>query len=48
MCVRACVCVCSVCIPGPQLVVCVYGLNILGRDEVRGYGAIHLPITPGW
>lgn len=31
----------------PQLVVSVYGLNMLGRDEVRGYGAIHLPITPG-
>ena len=25
----------------------VYGLNTLGRDEVRGYGAVHLPITPG-
>ena len=32
---------------GPQIVVSVYGLNTLGRDEVRGYGAIHLPITPG-
>ena len=32
---------------GPQLVVSVYGLNVLGRDEVRGYGAVHLPITPG-
>lgn len=32
---------------GPQVVVSVYGLNILGRDEVRGYGAVHLPITPG-
>lgn len=31
----------------PQVVVSVYGLNILGRDEVRGYGAVHLPITPG-
>lgn len=38
---------CFVCTPGPQIVVSVYGLNILGRDEVRGYGAIHLPITPG-
>lgn len=35
------------CVAGPQLVVSVYGLNVLGRDEVRGYGAIHLPITPG-
>ena len=25
----------------------VYGVNVLGRDEVRGYGAVHLPITPG-
>ena len=32
---------------GPQIVISVYGLNLLGRDEVRGYGAIHLPITPG-
>ena len=25
----------------------VYGLNSFGRDEVRGNGAIHLPIAPG-
>ncbi|XP_064406936.1 B9 domain-containing protein 1-like isoform X2 [Halichondria panicea] len=31
----------------PQIVVSVYGVNSLGRDEVRGYGCIHLPITPG-
>ena len=31
----------------PQIVVSVYGLNVLGRDEVRGYGAVHLPISPG-
>eukprot|EP00731_Ephydatia_muelleri_P029047 Em0020g691a len=31
----------------PQIVICVYGLNALGRDEVRGYGAVHIPITPG-
>lgn len=35
------------CAVGPQLVVSVYGLNMLGRDEVRGYGAVHLPISPG-
>ena len=29
------------------MVVSVYGLNIFGRDEVRGYGAVHVPITPG-
>lgn len=27
--------------------ICVYGLNALGRDEVRGYGAVHMPIAPG-
>ena len=32
---------------GPQIVVSVYGVNSLGRDEVRGYGSIHLPVTPG-
>ncbi|XP_065899497.1 B9 domain-containing protein 1-like [Dysidea avara] len=31
----------------PQIVISVYGNNIFGRDEVRGYGAIHLPISPG-
>ena len=34
-------------VTGPQVVVTVYGLNSLGKDEVRGYGSIHLPITPG-
>ena len=33
---------------GPQLVVSVYGLDGLGRDVVRGYGAVHLPVTPAW
>ena len=32
---------------GPQIVISVFGNNTLGRDEVRGYGAIHLPMTPG-
>lgn len=32
---------------GPQIVISVYGLNSFGRDEVRGNGAIHLPIAPG-
>ncbi|KAJ3088361.1 B9 domain-containing protein 1 [Physocladia obscura] len=31
----------------PQLVVCVYGLDDFGRDVIRGYGAIRLPMTPG-
>ena len=34
-------------ITGPQIVISVFGNNTLGRDEVRGYGAIHLPMTPG-
>ena len=29
----------------PQLVVSVYGLDSLGNDVVRGYGAIHIPLT---
>jgi len=44
--ITACQCV-SICTIGPQIVLSVYGLNIFGRDEVRGYGAIHLPISPG-
>ena len=32
---------------GPQVVISVYGLNSFGRDEVRGNGAIHLPMAPG-
>ena len=35
------------CSTGPQIVLSVYGLNLFGRDEVRGYGAVHLPISPG-
>lgn len=33
--------------PGPQLVVSVYGLDVFGNDVVRGYGATHIPFTPG-
>ena len=32
---------------GPQLVVSVYGYDVFGRDVPRGYGVIHVPITPG-
>ena len=32
---------------GPQLVVSVYGYDVFGNDVPRGYGVIHLPITPG-
>jgi B9 domain-containing protein 1 len=31
----------------PQIVLSVYGPDALGRDIVRGYGAIHLPRTVG-
>lgn len=32
---------------GPQLVLSVYGLDMFGKGVVRGYGACHLPTTPG-
>jgi len=28
-------------------VVSVYGYDVFGNDVPRGYGVIHLPITPG-
>lgn len=31
----------------PKIVLQVYGVDMLGRDVVRGYGARHLPISPG-
>lgn len=31
----------------PQLVISCYGTDSFGRDVVRGYGAVHLPISPG-
>lgn len=31
----------------PQLVVSVYGLDTFGRDVIKGYGCIHLPICGG-
>ncbi|XP_069838230.1 B9 domain-containing protein 1 isoform X3 [Dendropsophus ebraccatus] len=31
----------------PQIVVSVYGPDVFGNDVVRGYGAVHLPVTPG-
>ncbi|XP_028417327.1 B9 domain-containing protein 1-like [Dendronephthya gigantea] len=31
----------------PQLVVSCYGPDAFGHDVVRGYGAIHVPISPG-
>lgn len=31
----------------PQLVISCYGLDAFGHDVVRGYGAVHVPISPG-
>lgn len=31
----------------PQLVVSVYGLDLFGRDVVKGYGCVHLPTCAG-
>ncbi|XP_065846544.1 B9 domain-containing protein 1-like [Oscarella lobularis] len=31
----------------PQLVVSAYGLDAFGREVVRGYGAVHIPVVPG-
>lgn len=35
------------CLLGPQIVISVYGPDVFGNDVVRGYGATHIPITPG-
>lgn len=31
----------------PQLVLSVYGINLMGKDVIRGYGCTHVPVTPG-
>ena len=31
----------------PSIVICIYGLDELGRDVVRGYGVQRLPRTQG-
>jgi B9 domain-containing protein 1 len=31
----------------PQIIVALYGLDVFGRDVIRGYGALHLPLTSG-
>ena len=41
------VCVLCVCFAGPQIVVSVYGPDTFGNDVVRGYGATHIPFSPG-
>lgn len=35
------------CPPGPQIVLSVYGPDVFGNDVVRGYGAVHVPFSPG-
>lgn len=32
---------------GPQIVLSVYGPDVFGNDVVRGYGAVHVPLSPG-
>ena len=47
---HVCTCMCMYVrpiLPGPQLVVGVYGLDLFGRDVVRGYGCVHVPMSPG-
>ena len=31
----------------PQLVLAVYGPDLLGNDVVRGYGSVHAPLSTG-
>ncbi|XP_034502715.1 B9 domain-containing protein 1 isoform X3 [Ailuropoda melanoleuca] len=31
----------------PQIVLSVYGPDVFGNDVVRGYGAVHVPFSPG-
>ena len=40
--------ICLFLISGPQLVISCYGPDVFGTDVVRGYGAIRVPVTPGW
>ncbi len=32
---------------GPQLVLSCYGQDLFGNDVIRGYGVVHLPMSPG-
>nr|XP_055241933.1 B9 domain-containing protein 1 isoform X2 [Gorilla gorilla gorilla] len=34
-------------VKGPQIVLSVYGPDMFGNDVVRGYGAVHVPFSPG-
>ena len=31
----------------PQIVISVYGMDYMSRDVIKGYGRVHIPITPG-
>ncbi|RKO85922.1 hypothetical protein BDK51DRAFT_46151 [Blyttiomyces helicus] len=31
----------------PQLIVSIYGPDLLGRDVVKGYGSVRIPLSPG-
>ena len=31
----------------PQLILSVYEIDAMGRDVIRGYGCVHLPISAG-
>ena len=45
---RGVLCMCVINVrTGPQLVMSVYGLDGVGRDVVRGYGAVNVPVSPG-
>ena len=33
--------------PGPKLVLHSYGPDAFGNSVIRGYGVVHVPITPG-
>ena len=32
---------------GPQIIVQCFGQDLLGHDVIRGYGGVHIPMTPG-
>ena len=31
----------------PQLVVILYGVDLIGRIVIKGYGSVHVPTQPG-
>lgn len=32
---------------GPQIVLHAYGVDVFGKDVLRGYGAVHVPMKIG-